>query len=71
MHARAAQNIVLWNRRRLWLDNDKTYAEGKVCAGKKSGMEGAAAGRAVNVETSTATATATTAATKIATVAAP
>ena len=55
----------------MWLDNDKSYGEGQDCAGLTSGMEGAASGRAVNVETPTATARSTTAATETATVAAP
>ena len=53
------------------MDNDKTYGEGQDCAGLTSGMEGAAAGRAVNVENPTENARATTAATETATVAAP
>ena len=62
MHARAAQNVAWWNRRRTWVDNDKTDGEGQVCTGQTSGVEGAAAYRSDNVATSTATAPENTAA---------
>ena len=53
------------------MDNDKTDGEGQVCAGKTSGVEGAAADRADNMATPTATAPSNTVATETATMAAP